>query len=258
MTKEEVHGLLMRVPGMTEELAGRLFDAGFTDRQKLYDASTSELDAVEGIDASMANNIQSIVRKGVLVGDAKKEEAPAQGAQTEGAKKPAAGIMGMVMGIVNAIIGLIKRILDAVIGVFKGKKAPEGAASAASAPKVSEAPPEPAPPSPPDTQAAPPTPAQTPPSAPAPARATAAPAPTAAPSAGRTSTPSNAGHDDHHPRLEETISALVKAFEITEAEAQSLALAGFTDVERVRKADLISLAEVDGITLATAKKIQSK
>jgi len=258
MTREEVHGLLSKVPGMTEELTGRLFDAGFTDRQKLYDASVRDLEAVNGIDPTMANNIQSIVRKGALAGEAKAEEKPGAEAQAAAGKPAKGGVMGMINGILNAITGILKKVIATVkklIGGLTGKKK-EAAAPVAAGTKVSEAPPEPAAPAPPaaSTPASPipeKGPEPSPPGTAAPPVSTAPPPPFAVPSVPATPAPG-------HVVSEAAVGVLIRTFDITEADARALVAAGFTDVEKVRRADLISLAEVEGITLSTAKRIQSK
>ncbi|HID74133.1 MAG TPA: hypothetical protein EYP43_03685 [Thermoplasmata archaeon] len=267
MTREEVHSLLLKVPGMTEEIAGRLFDAGFTDRDRLYNATVAEFEGVEGIDTVMANNIQSIVRKGVISSETKEESGVAEGVEEETKESaPEGGVLGMIMGIVNGILDAIKGILGTILGKAKGAKtaypstgdaetAPEAGADRAAPGTTPEAPAEPTPPPPPEAPAAgtqetgsPTPPPATGEATPAPSTES-APLPTSAESAassGPTAVP------------EEAVRALREAFEIEESAARSLVAAGYVDVESVRSADIIDLAEVDGITLAVAKRIKAK
>jgi len=254
MSKDEVYGLLMRVPGMTEELAGKVFDAGFADKDKLYQASVGELEAVEGIDYAMANNIQSIVRKGVLVGDVSKEEAAEGTADPAEEKKgtPVDGIMGMVTGLIDSIMDIIKKIIGSITG---GKK---------EAKPVAEAAPEtPAEPAAPESPAEPAAPAEAPPAEAPPAEAppVETPAPEPAPAPVPEPVPEPAPEPAPAPTtgdaIEGTIVKIKGAFDIDESAAMALIGAGFTDVAKIREADLIQLAEIEGITLSVAKKIKS-
>jgi hypothetical protein len=53
------------------------------------------------------------------------------------------------------------------------------------------------------------------------------------------------------------VAKIKGAFDIDESAAMALIGAGYTEVMKVREADLIQLAEIDGITLSVAKKIKS-
>ncbi len=62
-TRSEIVNILMMIEGMDQETARRIFNAGFKDEERLYDASISDLTRIEGIDDEFANRIQAYFRK---------------------------------------------------------------------------------------------------------------------------------------------------------------------------------------------------
>lgn len=233
MTREEVLEVLMKVPRMTEELADRIYNSGYTDKQKLYDATVEDLKSVEGVDEEMATDIQSLVRKGVLPDQHEELEGPTEERKQEGVgrKTGAEKILDQTMGLINKGIEQVKLLTKKVLAVVRPseKEAPsEGETTepgSESGVKIEEVPEE-----------------------------EGGVKQEVVEESGEVKEESE--KPDTGDSEEEIVRSFMEAFGIEEDAARSLLRAGYRDLESARAADIIDLAEIDGLTLADAKRIK--
>lgn len=241
MTADEIRGVLKDVPDLTDEMINGLVTAGLDTKDKLYEAAVADLKAVEGIDDAIADNIQSVVRKGTIVQEEGSETTDGEDAEGESKaeeKKPE-GVMGIVDGVTKAAKSTIGSTLGMLKGMTGGSKKPEEKKEEA---PVTEEPPkeealkeEPKPEPEPEPKVEEEKPVE----------------PVPEPEVKIEDIP-----DPVTPEIDQKlVERIAIGLNISELESKLLIEAGFKSIEEIKAADLMDLASIDGITLSLARKI---
>lgn len=59
MYKKRIVKALQRIPGITEEIAAALYDAGYHDKKKIFEASDNDLKKVAGVSTAKLTGIKA-------------------------------------------------------------------------------------------------------------------------------------------------------------------------------------------------------